>query len=70
MGKRPLNVTKNRKVLWPVTWQFDYKKADFWSLNQFTFLWIKNSFFGLPCLEFVILWSKTASAQDTASVAG
>ena len=37
MGKRPLNVTKNRKVLWPVTWQFDYKKADFWSLKAVRF---------------------------------
>jgi len=62
MGKRPLNVTKNRKVLWPVIWQFDYKKADFWSSNQFAFLWTENSFSGLPCLEFVILWSKTGSA--------
>jgi len=62
MGIRPLNVTKNRKVLWPVTWQFDYKKADFWSSNQFAFLWIKNSFSGLPCLEFVILRSKTGPA--------
>jgi len=62
MGKRSLNVTKNRKVLWLVTWQFDYKKADFWPSKQFAFLWIKNSFFGLPCLEFVILWSKTGSA--------
>ena len=55
-------VTKNRKVLWPVTWQSGYKKADFWSSNQFAFLWTENSFFGLPCLEFVILWSKTGSA--------
>jgi len=39
MGKRPLNVTKNRKVLWLVTWQFEYQKADFRSSNQFAFLW-------------------------------
>ena len=70
MGIRPLNVTKNRKVLWPVTWLFDYKKADFWLSNQFAFLWIKNSFFGLPCLEFVILWSKTGSAQKGAPPEG
>ena len=67
---RPQIITKNRKVLWPVTWQSGYKKADFWSSNQFAFLWTENSFFGLPCLEFVILWSKTGSAQKGATPEG
>jgi len=41
MGIRPLNVTKNRKVLWLVTWQIDYKKADFWPLESLL-LWIPS----------------------------
>ena len=64
MITRPQIVTKNRKVLWPVTWQSAYKKPDFRSSNQFDFLWIEDSFSGLPCLELVILWSKTGSAHS------
>jgi len=61
---RPQIVTKNIKVLWLVTWQSAYKRGRFSAFRQFTFLWTEDSFTGLPCLELVILWSKTSSATD------
>ena len=51
MGKRPLNVTKNRKVLWLVTWQFDYKKADFRSSTSSLFSEIRTPSLVCPALS-------------------
>jgi len=51
MGIRPLNVTKNRKVLWLVTWQFDYKKADFWLLGSSLFSELRTPSLVCPALS-------------------